>query len=662
MEELPEGFVLDTQADTAPTSGVPEGFVLDNTTEDTMPIEAPVAPVGQGNMQEQPIDPQVDMSTKQAPTPSLYPNAEDVPSTYERVKDELAFGIEGAMNGFAKIQKMTGEAIIGGTELIQPALEMVGQGQFGKDIQSKVKDTIDLYSGFWGNEVAKNKATHIAKYGKDKWDVGTTLGETVPDVLAGLATAPTKVATGLSELALSSARNEVFSSTEVPLTEKLKSVSVDVGAAVIGMSIINKILPDSQKAELKQVVDYIVDPEDKRIVQEGLQAIEEAGIESLDYKSRETLLKKVVGGEINSNKDVSRAIKAEVETARKTILDKRDKAYTEANKIGVTTDLIKPKVIVKNIRESINTDKEFKLFFDGEKPDKILKEFRKKINKDDNLNAADLERHIKDLNTNMLYDGGVEDKARKKIIEFIQEEQDKLLIKANKPMVYKEARALHSEYVNKFTKNAEGIDSKSAERFQQIVNDPNLYDTAKDLFGKNIDTNIASSFVKNVKGSKEVRRKAVGSILMDKIDLDDLYSQGGVAQVMTNFQKINPEALKILIGKEEAKALRGRIKGLQLVTDAIAQTEASMNGSIKKDLGNLVAGSLMTKFAPIVGLRSVLSSSKAITEKLVSIKTDRSRVMKWISEQPQTPEIKRLAKGIMFMNIASEPMNKEEKE
>lgn len=616
MANLPEGFVLDEQADTSATSGLPEGFVVDESIKEdkflTVPDYSP--------------------EQKEIPAPDY--------TIQERVVGELEDIPAGAKLSTGKVAQLAGEAYASG-------LRAIGLKDEADIISDNIQTTVEL----WGKDVAKNKAEHIEKFGSDAWNIGTTVGGFVPDVATAFAVSPKALTTvrGVvgTETILSSARHQLFTSTEVPTIEKLKAIGTDTTMALIGMKIIDSVLPSSQIEELKTIAKKeITDPEDIKALEIAYKTIEDSDIDFLDYDARERILKHIVSGNIVTAPVLSKAIKTEVNNAKIYLDNKIEDAYNTANKIGeksVKSNYADMKRSLslkeKEIYESLDDDGK-----------KIWNDFKVRMMKNPDLNARDLDKFSSEFKKHQRKAEGTKIDTYGEIIGFIENKQDDLLNKSGTPGVYDEARKLYRDKINRFTKQAKGVDKEMATKLGDLIDNPSVFKVSKKLFTDNLDADSALSYRKIVKDRKN-NDKIVQSVLTK--GTDNYKSQEGAKTIITNYKNADKDGIKIMLGKKKAKELDRNIKALELMVDAIDLAKGA-DKSMFKDAMDLVSAVALYKVSPYTSARISVGATKKLLTKNAVLKADMAEWRKWLASQEKTPAIKKAIQASLIAYIATD--------
>lgn len=598
--------------------------------------------------------------TKDAPTGTFDPSsaslikAEEVPVSKDiEVLKRIGTEISHIPASFASTTKKA-QQLIGTT--VSTALDVAGFDEQAKFIQ----DTVDTSANFWGTEVAKNKAEHISKFGNEAWRVGETVGELGFEIPIIASTQVKTIPMTLTELALSSSRNQLFTDNGVNIFDKLKAISLDTGTALIGGYIVNKYLPASQADELKDLAKKIPDPAERKAVLDAYKAIDNAGIDSLDYTARENLLKKIVGKEIVDTTTLSAVINKEVKDSHDALKKVRDDAYKDAGKLASTTD----KISGNNINGSLSiflksplTEEERLLnnsVFQSKEGRDVLKRFRKDfLQKDKDYNAEEIEQIlIQDINDN-IYSPSItprQKKAYSKLLEFVKGEQDKLLKQKGLSGIYDEARKHHVEFVTKFRDGTGKETKRFAEKLYEIVHDPKEYKVATDMFNSNLNPNDVKTFIKTVKGKKSTRLKVAREILLgDKVDT--INSKEGIQAIVSNYKRLDKEGLKVLLGKGPAKAVESNIKALEVLQEVLDVAHADK--SVLNAVGDFVSAGVLSSVSPIVSTRIAVSGAKKIIGQSAGLKKERSELIKMTSKL-STPLRRKVIQALMMVDYGND--------
>ena len=569
------------------------------------------------------------------------------PPMKERINDEINAGVDSAFNSVLKVTKMVNQITTSGMELI------------GFDtLPQEMKRRINEASSVWGEEVAIQKADRLKKYGEETWGVGETIGEVIPDVGVGVITAPTKIATGLSELALSSARNELFTDTEVPLMEKLQKISGDVGLAVVGMGVIQHFLPTSQLAELKELTSKIKDPVERDAVAKAYRMLDHSDISSLDYNAREKILKKIVTGEVTGEEALSKVINNEVQQAKDILSQDIAKEYDIVKEIAKTTEEVSGGRLNANFESWFNR-LENKDDFSTFKQEGSLEDFTKRLSERGNSNAYDLEGMISSVKreARATTDKGQEF-AYNKLVGFLQEEQDKLLVKSGVPGLYDKARELTVKNIETFTSKAKGEEAKTAKKLAEVLSDKNSYNVAEKLFTSNLDPNIVKGFLKATKGTEEARTAVMDSLLTKGVE--NINSKEGITNVLNNYYNLDANGRKLLLGEANAKALDSNVKAATIIMSAIEESE--LDKKIRGDVMSLVGAGLTAKLTPYVSAKVALQSSRNIVTKMSKMNKERSTLYKAIAGNKLTPATRKILQGLGMITLSQRDDEEETKE
>ena len=558
----------------------------------------------------------------------------------DRVKDELSSAVDAGGEALSKIGE-AGFAPVAFISSITPA----------KEWTSLMKESISEGVKIWGDRVAKNKEDRIRKYGSESWGVGEGIGEVVPEI--AVTSGKTLKATGTfaTEFALSSVRNELFKDTNVSMWDKMKTISSDALTATIGLKIIERYLPSNQMDELSELTSSIADKTEKEILENAVSAMKRAGVDDLDFKARDRLLEKIVSGEIKGNRELSSAIKSSLETAKKAALAKTDELYKTARPIAEASRKIRGDKLQDDflgwLDETGADELPHSYIFETEGQIDILKKFQEELPLS-TRNAHDLEllrrKHSK-LSSSLTDERKI---AHGKIADYLEGKTDELLEESGNAGIYSPARESYKDYLASFTKRGSGEGAKLGETIEPILKKPEATGVDKQFFGAKINQNRAIDYVKKVKGSKKEMNAVVESYLIENVD--KLNTEKGVFELISNYDKLDKKSIEILIGKKGAKELEGNINALDIVHQAIKVAQIK-DKSITKDLLNFGAAAAAFKISPYASVHVAINSAKGILDKTMSLKRQKSDLMRKISRMEITPVTRKLLKAINMIAV-----------
>lgn len=568
--------------------------------------------------ENQPIDETVKNPTKD----NKYLKLDDsmykqTPSTIDRIKDEAYSALVSGGQSFAKI----GEPIAKGASkvvgIVYPTVETWLDGTLAENMK------------WYGEEVAKNKEARISKYGSETWGTGQAVGSIAPDIVGSTAKGATALGLSMMELGLSTARNDLFKSTEVPIVEKLKTISTDVATAFIGAKLVNKFLPTNQAEDLEAMAAKIPDSVTRNKVLGATESMRKAGIDKLDFEARDAILKDIVAGKIVDDLDLSNIISEKVNTAFKNSYNKVNKLYDDAGTIGRQIDSKNSKEIFSDFAKWMDTEYRNGVLnreaMRDEKSINILTEFEKRLNTVDIRNVDDLELLRKKYAGLSGIKSGEEAFAYGRISNFLESKVDDRFKELKLENPYLAPRKEYVQHLDTFT-------SKTSKEFgskiEQSIEDPSVFYKAEQILGEKIKPDSAFKFVNTISKDAKVRSSVVANAILKGLpkEVSELgFDEANV--IISNFDKLDRNGLKIMLGEQGEKQLRNQIEALAMITRT-EKTVSQKDLSTVKEVLNLGTAAIAAQYFPLASAHSAVSSVKNLYEKTFGSSDQKKTVVK----------------------------------
>lgn len=525
-------------------------------------------------------------------------------------------------------------------------LDATGNEDKANMLRADIKNAVNI----WGGNIAQVKTDRIKKYGTDAWGVGEFIGEMSPEFAVGKVakTIPAMV----YEAGLSSARNELFTSNDVPLPTKLFAISSDVVMAGIGMKVMSKILPTNQVKQFEQYINSIEDPVARKTVEDAIKSLDNAGIDNLEYDARDRLLKQMLAGKFKDDKQLGEAIRNELLAAKSSEKQIVQKLYDNANAEAKKTA---PASLSELLTNFSNFDA--KTAFDKIDTQAPIKtQFIDYIKNKGSMNAYDLENAI---STYKDYLRGAKDETKASysaIVSFLQDEQDKILKASVLEGLYVPARDASKKYNVLFegraVKNEEFI--ATGKKVAKTIYQPQDFGVNKELFSGALNPNTAKAYVTRIKGDAATREASVLNLMVQGID--DISSAEGIRTMMKNYSSMNKDGIQIMLGDARAKELATNMNAMGIIMQNIGELE-KMDKQLGADVVNLVGAVAASKISPYASMHVAINSSKNILKKLGSREgaLEKARITRKLGEYiKDNPNIQNISRGILMMQLPTD--------
>ena len=523
------------------------------------------------------------------------------------------------------------------------ALQLTGNEDKANQVRNEIQGALDI----WGGKIAQIKAERIKQFGGESWGMGEGFGQMIPELAVKTTrTLPNMIA----ELGLSSARNELFTSNDVPLVTKMMAISSDVVLSGIGVGVINKILPANQIKEFQNYIDSIDDPVTKETITKTLKHMEDLGIDNLSYGARDKILRNMLEGKIMDDKTLSAAITAELTSAGKASQAYKQSLYTEANRIADTTQPIAMSEMLKNF-SAFDSGSAF-----GKETQIAVKDaFIKDIKNRPPMNAKALEEQIGAYKADLRTHAKDELKAPySAIVKFLQGEQDKILAKSGLSGTYDAARTAEKEYLATFTgrKVAGEYGQSTGAKISKAINQPEYYGVNQSIFTGTLSPNAANVYVNKIKGNMATREASVFNLITNNVE--DISSPSGINTIVQNYSKLNKDGVKIMLGEDGAKQLQTNMNALTIISQNIGDLEKIDKG-LSKEIVNLAGAVMAFKISPYASVHVAINTAKDIANKIAmrnGVSEEKSQLAKKLSEYAKdNPSVKQVLKGVMMISV-----------
>lgn len=523
------------------------------------------------------------------------------------------------------------------------ALQLTGNEDKANQVRNEIQGALDI----WGGKIAQVKAERIKQFGGESWGMGEGVGQMAPELaVKTVRTLPNMIA----EFGLSSARNELFTSNDVPLVTKMMAISSDVVLSGIGLGVMNKILPSNQIKEFQNYIDSIDDPVTKETITKTLKHMEDLGIDNLSYGARDKILKNMLEGKIMDDKTLSAAITSELQSASKASQAYKQALYSEANKIADTTQPIAMSEMLNNFN-AFDSGSAF-----GKETQLAVKDaFIKDIKNRPPMNAKALEEQIGAYKADLRAHAKDELKAPySAIVKFLQDEQDKLLAKSGLSGTYDAARKAEKEHLALFTgrKVAGEYGQSTGAKISKAINQPEYYGVNQSIFTGTLSPNAANVYVNKIKGDMATREASVFNLITNNVE--DISSAGGINTIVQNYSKLNKDGVKIMLGENGAKQLETNMNALTIISQNIGDLEKIDKG-LSKEIVNLAGAVMAFKISPYASVHVAINTAKDIANKISmrnGVSKEKSQLSKKLAEYAKdNPAVKQVLKGVMMISV-----------
>lgn len=500
------------------------------------------------------------------------------------------------------------------------------------------------YQGILASEEKELKKITEMRAAEGKGTVGSFLGENIYDFVGGFLSKPAKVV--LAEAGLSTIRHNDIASEDVPVLKKIASISTDTGLALMGATILNKLLPNTQKAELADAVLKIKDPVERKSMQETVDILDRLKIETLDDNARLKIVNEIKNGSLKTQEEVSTMIREEVAKAKEVAYKAKEEAYNESKSEAMQSN--KFNYMDKNALDRFsNFAKDRDIGWNvSDDTRKILSKFRKDLQSKTNGDAWDLEQ-LRQYYNGKKGDTTDDNIARLygKIVDYIDNETNTLL--GNKKGIFDNARDLHEEYINSFKSGATGFDASNAKVFSDMLKNQKYVGEAERIFTEKMDKNAVISFKKKVTNDPKKLYDMTYSMLMNNVD--NPASREGVEQIISNYGRMKQDGLIEMLGREGHNKLKAKMRGAEIIKVAMDEAEKKMPSKIAQDILSIGTAALEYKFMPFVAGRQAIQAAGRIVEK--TTRGDRNAIINKLSKYKQTAQGRKILQGFMLMGI-----------
>jgi len=464
----------------------------------------------------------------------------------------------------------------------------------------------------------------------EKYNIAQTVGEYAPEIAIQFTPAGKlkNVGQGITEGVLEYGR-----------TGDIGKALTSGGLTAVGGKLFEKAMnPITKLVKTKygKQIDKLT-PEHKLVATRALDEIDSVGGTRLDHETRGKLINK-----LNLNKDsenVSEETITALEKAKKNKYNQQKELYDKANEVGKTTK----KADTSDTMSAMKKDRDGRVDapVDAEQEEIVAKinNFIKQqgvspegkinsslqANKAGDANAADLEFLIRGLKEQQRADTG-NSKWYARAIDNLESKQQKLLGDIGQPDAYKDARKTWQEYHRDFSGKDYGIKDKTGLTGGKAVSNQlstgDKRNITKNLLGGNIDSNLAEQVGKHFIPTE--KHNLIMDHLRDGIDVKDLENMNSTdtaIKLISNFNKANPQGMRLMLGDKGYESLKDTIGALTFTQEAISRLGKEKDG-IGRHVLNLAGAAAAAKISPYAATHVAINESRNIVNKLLKDKNE----------------------------------------